>query len=160
MPGRQRVMNTMRVVIMTTTPGGIGIRELKRIRAGLKRIKTKFAYIFEKRTLRFVLTNSLDVNRDTSICVLYISIESCRCGLNCTWDFIVERVDRMLNNNSRRGVLRHLQGVLQPMSIIEFKDSKCRNMIGLGTFYRDQVDGMKCKRRYGLRPQERLTYTA
>ena len=150
-------MNTLRAVILTTTPG-IQIREkdLKRLRSILKSIKTKFARRFHNKTIRFVLTKPHPIHLIRSACMLFVSVENCGCEMNCAWTFIVTK----LSNLGERGSLRHVTVVPQEMTGLEFKKSKCRCISELGIFYRDQLNCVKFKRRYNLRCLPAMTYTA
>ena len=150
-------MNTLRTVILTASPG-IQIREkdLKRLRSMLKSIKTNFARIFHNKIIRFVLTKAQPIHLVRSACMLFVSVESCGCEIDCAWSFIVTK----LSNMGERGSLRHVTVVPQEMTGLEFKEFKCRCISALGVFYRDQLNGVKFRRRYNLRPLPVRTYTA
>ena len=157
---RQRVMNTLRTVIITINPGSqIEEKDLQRLRSRLKRIKTKFSHKFHNKTIRFVLTKPLPLVLARSVCMLFVSVESCGCEMDCAWTFIVRKLSNMANN-LERGPLRHLTSVPQEMTGLQFKKSKCRCISELGIFYRDQLKCVNFRRRHDLRCLPEITYTA
>lgn len=157
---RQRVMNTLRTVILTTRPGSqIEEKDLKRIRSRLKSIKTKFSHKFHNKSIHFLLTKPRPIVLIRSVCMLFVSIESCGCEMHCTWTFIIKQLSRMLNN-LERGPLGHLTAVPQEMTGLHFKKVKCRCISEFGIFYRDQLKCVNFRRRYNLRCLPEITYTA
>lgn len=107
-------MNTLRIVILTTRPGlQIEEKYLQRMRSGLKSIKTKFSHKFHDKTIRFVLTKPHPIVLVRSVCMLFVSSESCGCEMDCTWTFIViyRHLLRNMSNNLERGSLGHLIAV-------------------------------------------------
>lgn len=154
---RQRVVNTLRTVIITTEPGSrVGEKDLQRIRSRLKSIKTKFSYIFHDKLIRFVLTKPRSLVLQRSVCMLFVSIKSCGCEMHCAWTFIVKKLSNILNG---RGSLGHLTGVPQEMTGLHFKKVKCRYISEFGIFYRDQSKCVKFKHIYDLRCLPEITYT-
>ena len=113
-------------------------KDLQRKRSRLKSIKTKFFQKFHNKTIRFVLTKPRVMLLRRSVCMLFVSTESCGCEMHCTWTFIVTKLSNMLNN-SGRGLLGHLTAVPHEMSGMHFKKAKCRCISKFGIFYRDQL---------------------
>ena len=150
-------MNTRQTVILTTSPGSqIEEKDLKRLRSKLKSIKTKFGRKFHNKAIRFVLTKSFPIVLVRSVCMLFVSVESCGCEMGCAWTFIVTKLSNMANN-LERGPLRHLTAVPQEMTGLQFKKSKCRCISELGIFYRDQLKCVNFKRRYDVRCLPEIT---
>lgn len=130
------------------------------MRSRLKSIITKFAYKFENKIIRFLLTKAHGLTRQISVSILYVSIESCGCANHCAWKFVVTKLSRMLDN-SRRGYLGHLTAVPQHITQMEFKRSKCRSVSEFGIFYSNQLDVdalISTRRRYDLRRLPVRTY--
>ena len=155
---RRRQMDTLRIILATITPGvQIQREDLERIRRRLKTLKTKFCRQFHNKLIRFFLTKSRPLILIRSVCVLFVSIESCGCPLDCTWTYVMASVNKMFTRN--RGPLGHLTIIPERMEYMEFKWSKCRAVSEFGMFYRD-YKCVKSKRRYNLRCLPERTYTA